>query len=152
MLQKVALKVEDSEIAFTGPSELMPRPQFSPEKYLSALHTRQMGQTLLATACIPSTQTLLHQKFAQLPDGTICIADTQTSGKGDSLPCRALPINNVKKEARSSFSLSRVKIGVNKLQNKQSDEKTSQAAVLIPGYLQLAASCFRLTSGLKCQV
>lgn len=82
--QRTTLKSGDADIECLGLNELVPQPRFSAEKYCSLLRSRTLGQNLLVAACIPSTQTLLHQHFTKLPDGVLCVADTQTSGKGDS--------------------------------------------------------------------
>lgn len=81
-VQRVTLEEGDARIAFASPADLEPRPRFSGEVFVSALSTKVLGKTLLSTSLIPSTQTLLRQHFAKFPDGTICVADVQTSGKG----------------------------------------------------------------------
>ncbi len=83
-LQTTTVKAGDADINLVSPVDLAQRPQFSASKYTTALNSRVLGQTLLLTASLPSTQTMLHQNFSRLPDGTICIADTQTSGKGSA--------------------------------------------------------------------
>lgn len=93
-MQNVTFKAGDADVSLVSPADLCPMPTFSQERYKDALHSRSLGQTLLVTASIPSTQTLLHQNFSTFPDGTVCIADTQTSGKGLALALltRRLPI------------------------------------------------------------
>jgi len=83
-MQKGSVTCGDTEISFVDPSELKQHPKFQSERFSSRLTTRHIGQTLLATAALPSTQTLLHQNFTRFPDGAICVADVQTSGKGTS--------------------------------------------------------------------
>ena len=39
---------------------------------------------------ITSTQTLLHETFTRFPDGTVCVADVQTSGKGKAVFGRSI--------------------------------------------------------------
>jgi hypothetical protein len=46
------------------------------------LGTAQLGQTLLSAAQLPSTQTLLQTNAQHFPDGTVCVADVQSGGKG----------------------------------------------------------------------
>ena len=82
-MQNAKLKAGDAEISVVSPAEVNPPPTFSYERYQNALHSKTIGQTLLVAASIPSTQTLLHQNFSKLSDGVVCVADTQTSGKGE---------------------------------------------------------------------
>lgn len=88
-MQRSPLKAGDADIHVVSPAELTHQPQFSLDRYKAALRSKLLGQSILVTASIPSTQTVLHQNFSTLPDGIICIADTQTSGKG-SLPVARL--------------------------------------------------------------
>jgi biotin-(acetyl-CoA carboxylase) ligase len=40
---------------------------------------------VLSAASLPSTQTLLHLNSAAVPDDTLCVADQQKAGKGESI-------------------------------------------------------------------
>ncbi len=46
------------------------------------LATHTLGSTLLTAAHLHSTQTLLQDNRDALPDGVVCVADVQTTGKG----------------------------------------------------------------------
>lgn len=50
--------------------------------YAAALSTRQLGQLLLTTPSINSTQEFMRRHRSVLPEGTVLAADRQTSGKG----------------------------------------------------------------------
>jgi biotin--protein ligase len=49
---------------------------------LAAQPTARMGQALLYSPTLPSTQHLLFDQLANPPDGLLCVADQQTQGKG----------------------------------------------------------------------
>ena len=55
---------------------------FSATEFFAGLSTHSIGQVLLYATEITSTQTLVYQEFAKYADGTLCVADVQTSGKG----------------------------------------------------------------------
>lgn len=82
-MQRTTLKAGDIDISFVAPTDLATQPHFSLKKYTASLKSQHLGQTLLVASSLPSTQTFLHQNFASLPNGIICTADTQTSGKGN---------------------------------------------------------------------
>lgn len=50
--------------------------------YSAALSTRQLGQLLLSTPSIASTQEFMRRHASVLPEGAACVAERQTSGKG----------------------------------------------------------------------
>ena len=58
---------------------------FSAAEFFTGLSTQSIGQVLLSATEITSTQTLVYQEFAKYADGTLCVADVQTSGKGSHL-------------------------------------------------------------------
>ena len=58
------------------------QPQFDAADFMQQLATAQLGQTLLSAAQLPSTQTLLQSNAQRFPDGTVCVADVQSGGKG----------------------------------------------------------------------
>ena len=55
---------------------------FDAEAYFAALRTRTAGQILLAAEEVGSTQTIIQDNTAAIPDGTLCTATRQVSGKG----------------------------------------------------------------------
>lgn len=55
---------------------------FQSDLYLQKTCTSQFGTHLLWSPCLPSTHTLLSQNFNVFPLGTVCVADSQISGKG----------------------------------------------------------------------
>ncbi|KAI5080778.1 hypothetical protein GOP47_0004553 [Adiantum capillus-veneris] len=57
---------------------------FNSHLYLGNANTSQFGTQLLWSPCLPSTHTLSSQNFHAFPLGTVCVADTQVSGKGRS--------------------------------------------------------------------
>lgn len=57
---------------------------FNAETYFSALRTRTAGQVLLAAEEVGSTQTIIQDNTAAIPDGTLCTAARQVSGRGAS--------------------------------------------------------------------
>lgn len=63
-------------------SSMHTQPQFDATAYMQQLGTDRLGQTLLTAARLPSTQTLLQSNAQRFPDGTVCVADVQSSGKG----------------------------------------------------------------------
>lgn len=65
----------------TWPSDAPP-PTFSAPTFHQHLGTAVLGHTLLTAAQLHSTQTLLQDNRALLPDGVVCVADVQTTGKG----------------------------------------------------------------------
>ena len=63
-------------------SRMHTQPQFNAAAFMRQLGTAQLGQTLLTAAHLPSTQTLLQSNAQRFPDGTVCVADVQSGGKG----------------------------------------------------------------------
>lgn len=63
-------------------SSMHTQPQFDAADFMQQLGTAQLGQTLLSAAQLPSTQTLLQTNAQHFPDGTVCVADVQSGGKG----------------------------------------------------------------------
>lgn len=55
---------------------------FDAVAYSSALATRHMGQLLLSTPTVASTQDFMRRHGSVLPEGSVLVADKQTSGKG----------------------------------------------------------------------
>ena len=67
---------------------------FDPLLYFSALRTRSLGRCLLLSPLLPSTQDLVQKASSgveaatrggggrALPEGTVCVADAQASGRG----------------------------------------------------------------------
>lgn len=55
---------------------------FSAPTYMAALQTRVLGRVLLTAAATPSTQTVVQEGVARLPDGLVFVADRQLGGKG----------------------------------------------------------------------
>ncbi len=62
---------------------------FNAQAFLARLSTKSLGCTLLTAAELPSTQTLLHDNAGAVPNGTVCVADRQVMGKGESASCDA---------------------------------------------------------------
>ena len=57
--------------------------QFDHTQYFSHLPQQtELGSTLLAASQLQSTQTLLQDNTAVIPDNTVCIAYKQVGGKG----------------------------------------------------------------------
>ena len=54
----------------------------------------ELGSTLLTANQLQSTQTLLQQNTAIIPDNTVCIAYQQIGGKGDNELFRSLAQQN----------------------------------------------------------
>ena len=65
------------------PPDAQSQSAFDAQAYLARLATQTLGSTILTTAELPSTQTLLHDNASMIPDGTVCVADRQVTGKGD---------------------------------------------------------------------
>ncbi|KAK9835207.1 hypothetical protein WJX81_005751 [Elliptochloris bilobata] len=57
-------------------------PGLDADAYFGALQTRALGGVLLAAAELPSTQTLLQDNAALVPDGAVAVANRQVAGKG----------------------------------------------------------------------
>ena len=55
---------------------------FKAAEYFGQLSTSTLGQAVLVAADLPSTQNLMQELAKALPDGTVCIADRQTAGRG----------------------------------------------------------------------
>ncbi|KAK9826011.1 hypothetical protein WJX74_005389 [Apatococcus lobatus] len=55
---------------------------FKAAVYLEQLPTSTLGQVVLVAADLPSTQNPMQELAKVLPDGTVCIADRQTAGRG----------------------------------------------------------------------
>ena len=67
----------------TDPSKApVPQPKFRSELVTQQLRTSSTGRLLLSCAEISSTQTFLQENMRSFPDGTVCVADAQTAGKG----------------------------------------------------------------------
>lgn len=81
-VQSSPLYVDSARITLVGPEGAQRPASFQATAYYASLRSDLVGRTLLVSAELPSTQTLLHQNFAHCPDGTLCVADTQSSGKG----------------------------------------------------------------------
>ncbi len=56
--------------------------RFDVARYYGSLDTTVLGRLVLAADAITSTQTIIQDNVAALPDGTLCIADKQIGGKG----------------------------------------------------------------------
>ncbi|GBF94770.1 hypothetical protein Rsub_07653 [Raphidocelis subcapitata] len=67
---------------YPGDAAGAPPQGFDASAYSSALSTRELGRLLLATPCIASTQEFMRRHAAVLPEGTVLVAERQTSGKG----------------------------------------------------------------------
>lgn len=59
---------------------------FKAAEYFEQLPTSTLGQVVLAGAALPSTQNLMQELAKTLPDGTVCMADRQTAGRGALIP------------------------------------------------------------------
>ena len=57
---------------------------FDAATYFGALRTRAAGRILLAAEEVASTQTIIQENTAAVPDGTLCTAARQVSGRGVS--------------------------------------------------------------------
>lgn len=55
---------------------------FSVPRYLAALDSKVLGRVLLTAAATASTQTVVQENVAKLPDGLVFVADKQLGGKG----------------------------------------------------------------------
>ena len=55
---------------------------FSPQQYLGSLSTSVLGRVLLTAAATASTQVVVQENVAKLPDGLVFVADKQFGGKG----------------------------------------------------------------------
>ncbi len=69
-------------VAVGAPRAGEPGPGLDAGAYFGALRTRALGAVLLAAGELPSTQTLLQDNAALVPDGMVAVADRQVSGKG----------------------------------------------------------------------
>jgi hypothetical protein len=67
---------------YPGDAAAAPPPGFDAAAYAAALSTRQLGRLLLATPSIASTQEFMRRHAGVLPEGTVLVAERQTSGKG----------------------------------------------------------------------
>ncbi|GAQ87737.1 Putative biotin holocarboxylase synthetase/biotin-protein ligase [Klebsormidium nitens] len=67
------------EVTHTGGIALQ---SFNPEGYLRHLKAPTFGRVILTAHRLPSTHSLLSQNFQSVPEGTVCVADIQTQGKG----------------------------------------------------------------------
>jgi biotin--protein ligase len=56
--------------------------QFSTDRYKSGLNTKIIGQNLLYSPLLQSTQTVMQDVNNVVPTGTVCVADQQTAGRG----------------------------------------------------------------------
>ena len=65
------------------PPDAQSQSAFDAQAFLARLATQNLGSTIMTTAELPSTQTLLHDNASMIPDGTVCVADRQVMGKGD---------------------------------------------------------------------
>ncbi|EFN52509.1 hypothetical protein CHLNCDRAFT_26827 [Chlorella variabilis] len=55
---------------------------FAAQRYMAALDTRLLGRLLLTAAATASTQVVVQENVAKLPDGLVFVADKQYGGKG----------------------------------------------------------------------
>ncbi|KAL4424720.1 hypothetical protein ABPG77_000063 [Micractinium sp. CCAP 211/92] len=55
---------------------------FDAQRYLGALRTRVLGRVLLTAGATSSTQVIIQENVAKLPDGLLFVADKQFGGKG----------------------------------------------------------------------
>lgn len=55
---------------------------FDAQRYLGALQTRVLGRVLLTAGATSSTQVVVQENVARLPDGLLFVADKQYGGKG----------------------------------------------------------------------
>ena len=78
----VALDSDATVVPSFELSSMHSQPQFDAAAVMQQLNTVQLGRTLLSAARLPSTQTLLQRNAQHLPDGTVCVADVQSGGKG----------------------------------------------------------------------
>jgi len=62
---------------------------FGVQHYMSALDTRVLGRVLLTAGSTTSTQVLVQENAARLPNGLTFIADKQYGGKGERVPTEA---------------------------------------------------------------
>lgn len=67
------------------------RPLFDTAAFAELLDDKRLGRTLLSAAQLPSTQTLLQTNARLFPDGTVCVADVQSGGKGVFIGLRCSP-------------------------------------------------------------
>ncbi|KAH7421307.1 hypothetical protein KP509_13G050300 [Ceratopteris richardii] len=58
--------------------------RFNSHLYFESAKATRFGSPLLWSPCLPSTHTILSQNFGAFPVGTVCVADSQVSGKGRS--------------------------------------------------------------------
>ena len=84
-------------------SSTTPKSTFDPALYFAALRTRSLGRCLLLSPLLPSTQDLVQRASSgveaaarggdgrALPEGTICVADAQGSGRGRGANAWASP-------------------------------------------------------------
>ena len=63
---------------------------FAAQRYMAALDTRLLGRLLLTAAATASTQVVVQENVAKLPDGLVFVADKQYGGKGEGwCACRS---------------------------------------------------------------
>lgn len=55
---------------------------FSVQRFIAALQSRVLGRVLLTAAATPSTQVVVQENVARLPNGLVFVADKQYGGKG----------------------------------------------------------------------
>ncbi|KAK9816792.1 hypothetical protein WJX72_005169 [[Myrmecia] bisecta] len=80
VLNKASADQQTASLVYTGDHK--DKPNFDSQLYFSRLQTQKLGCVLLSAAQLPSTQTLLQENAVRIPDGAVCVADKQVSGKG----------------------------------------------------------------------
>ena len=84
LVQEQTLQVGSEEVQIVSSSGTQSGSEFNAATFFAGLQTQTLGQHLLTAPLLSSTQNLVHDHFSRLPDGCICVADQQTSGKGTS--------------------------------------------------------------------
>jgi hypothetical protein len=64
---------------------------FDARQYMAALNTQVLGRLLLTAATTASTQVVVQENVAKLPDGLVFLTDKQLGGKGASITCKGAP-------------------------------------------------------------
>lgn len=73
---------EGGSSATAGAGQAHPLGAFDVPRYFTSLEAAVLGRIVLAAEAIISTQTIIQDNVAALPDGTLCVADRQVGGKG----------------------------------------------------------------------
>lgn len=83
-LSKFESLLSDKDRALLNSDETAPAVAggFNTSQFFAALNSGSIGKVVLYSRALPSTQTLLFKDLESEQDGTVCVSDTQTAGRG----------------------------------------------------------------------